>query len=225
MKSDRRPIIAIDGPVGSGKSQAARRVADRLGLLYVDTGAMYRSVTLAALQRKIDLNNPKELANLAHNLTIVLQRHSSGLRIFCDGEDVTTAIRDPQVSAGTSVVADNPDVREALVAQQKRMGEKGGLVMEGRDIGTVVFPEAEFKIYLEASPEVRARRRHDELTAAGIPSNYEETLAALIERDRRDTTRPVGPLRIAPGARVIDTTNLTLDEVVDCIVAVVQQGK
>lgn len=221
MTSDRRPIIAIDGPVGSGKSQAARRVASRLGLLHVDTGAMYRAVTLAALRRKLDLNNSTALAELAETVLIELRARPEGLQVLSDGEDVTTAIRDPHVSANTSIVADNEGVRAALVAQQQRMGAQGGLVMEGRDIGTVVFPGAEFKFYLDAAPEIRARRRYDELTAAGVPCDYGETLAALRERDRRDKSRPVGALRIAEGAIVIDTGALTLDEVVDRIVKTV----
>lgn len=210
--------MAIDGPVGAGKSQVARRVAARLGFVYADTGAMYRTVTLAAMRRGMDLENADAVGALARNLVIRLEAMANGTVVTCDGEDVTTEIRTPEVSRNTSPVADNPAVREAMVRQQQQMAASGGVVMEGRDIGTVVLPDAEYKFYLDASAEERARRRHEEQLAKGMESDYEETFTALQERDRRDRSRPVGALRVADGATVIDSTAMSLDEVVETIV-------
>ena len=214
-QSHRSPTVAIDGPVGSGKSTVARRLAERLGFLYIDTGAMYRAATWKAMQSGVDLNDYSAVARLIDRTEIRLDR--SGDAVWCDGRDVREEIRRPEVSRATSPVADNPAVRRRLVELQQKMGEHGGVVMEGRDIGTVVFPDADVKVYLDASPEVRAERRTSELRAAGVDVDYEETLRDLIERDRRDRSRPVGALRIAEGAIVLDSTRLTVEEVVERI--------
>lgn len=214
MSSTRRPVVAIDGPVGTGKSTVARLLANRLGFTYVDTGAMYRCVALAALRADLDPNDARSVAGLLRDLDV---RFDSPLeperaqRVFLNGQDVTEAIRTPEVSRSTSVVADNPDVRERMVSLQRRMGERGGVVMEGRDIGSVVFPDAEVKFYLDADEKVRARRRHEELEGKGLKSSYNKTLEDLQDRDERDRARPVGGLRIAEGAEVVDTSELSVE--------------
>jgi cytidylate kinase len=201
-------IIAIDGPAGSGKSTVARRLADALDLEYLDTGAMYRSVTYAALDRGIDPSSESAVADVARELTIDLAPDGT---VVVDGTDATTMIRGPEVSQAVSVVAANQDVRAELVARQRDWARKrGGGVLEGRDIGTVVFPDAKLKVYLTASSEARAARRaRDERTA-----DRTAVAAALACRDRLDSTRAHDPLRRADGAYVLDTTDLTIDEVV-----------
>ncbi|MBI1390398.1 MAG: (d)CMP kinase [bacterium] len=213
--SARKPIIAIDGPVGVGKSSVAASLAERLGLVYIDTGAMYRCVTLMAQRAGLSLDDAEAVAELAQRIGIHFERRDGGLRVICEGEDVSEAIRAPEVSRGTSPVADNPAVRERMVALQQEMGRAGGVVMEGRDIGTVVFPNAEIKIYLDADPKIRAERRHRQLIANGKPSDFEKTYNDLMERDRRDAVRPVGALRVADGAIVVDSSHLSESEVIE----------
>ena len=213
-KSGGRPIVAIDGPVASGKSTVARRVAERLGFLYIDTGAMYRAAAWKAMQAGLNLQDRTAVAALIEETQIELRQDETGIRVYCDGRDVTREIRRPEVSRWTSAVADNPAVRERLVALQRAMGRNGGVVMEGRDIGTVVFPEAEVKVFLDARPEERARRRVEELHAAGLSVSYEETVKDLLERDRRDRARPIGALRVPDGAMVIDSSNVRVEDVV-----------
>ena len=208
-------VIAIDGPVGAGKSTVARALAQRLGYRYVDTGAMYRSVAWQATHGGIDLNDRAAVAEVARAIEIEFVPGAGGQRVVAQGTDVTEAIRSPRMSEGASVVSAYPEVREALVALQRRMGEGGGVVMEGRDIGTVVFPNAEVKIYLDASLDNRARRRHEELRAKGEAITFEGVREALRERDHRDSTRAHSPLRAAPDAVVIDSTTLTVAQVVD----------
>lgn len=208
-------VIAIDGPVGAGKSTVARALAQRLGYRYVDTGAMYRAVAWQATHRGIDLNDRAAVAEVARAIQVEFVPGAGGQRVVAQGTDVTEAIRSPRMSEGASVVSAYPEVREALVALQRRMGEGGGVVMEGRDIGTVVFPNAEVKIYLDASLDNRARRRHEELRAKGEAITFEGVREALRERDHRDSTRTHSPLRAAPDAVVIDSTTLTVAQVVD----------
>lgn len=217
-----KPIIAIDGPVGVGKSTVAARLAAQLGLLYIDTGAMYRAVTLQAMRRQLDMEDQDGIARMAQTFRIEFQRIDGVLHITCEGEDVSEAIRAPEVSKNTSAVADNPAVRHHLVALQQEMGRDGGVVMEGRDIATVVFPDAEIKIYLDADPEVRAQRRYEELLAKGKPVCYEKTYQDLLERDRRDQERATGALRVADGAIVVDTSNCSQDEVIAMLADIVQ---
>jgi len=214
----RSRVIAIDGPVGAGKSTVARALAQRLGYRYVDTGAMYRSVAWQATHRGIDLNDRAAVAEVARAIEIEFVPGAGGQRVVAQGTDVTEAIRSPRMSEGASIVSAYPEVREALVALQRRMGVGGEVIMEGRDIGTVVFPDAEVKIYLDASLDERARRRHEELRAKGETVTFEGVREALRERDHRDSTRAHSPLRAAPDAVVIDSTTLTVAQIVDEIV-------
>jgi len=211
-------IITIDGPAGSGKSTVAARLADRLGVTYLDTGAMYRCVTLAALQRQVDLDDPDALARLAAQIRIEMRREDGLSHVLLDGRDVTDAIRTKDVTDNSGPIADAPGVRAELVAQQQRIGhEAGSLVTEGRDQGTVVFPQAKFKFYLDADAECRARRRHEELVQKGLPVDYETILAAQRRRDERDKNRSVGALKTPQGAAIIDTTNMSIADVVEAI--------
>jgi cytidylate kinase len=206
-------IIAIDGPSGAGKGTIARAVASRLGYRHVDTGAMYRALAWKGLRESIDLADEAAVAALAQRVAFDV---GDG-RVGVDGEDVARAIRTPEIDLAASIVARQPRVREALIARQRALGAQGGVVMEGRDIGTVVFPRAQVKIYLDASPEERARRRatdpaHASGTgAAAIP----EVAVALAERDRLDRTRTASPLTIAEDAVVIDTTALSIEDAVE----------
>jgi len=219
------PIVAIDGPVGAGKSTVAMGVARVLGFRYIDTGAMYRSVAWLALRQGVNLPDERTVASVAASASIEFKPANGRPRVLVNGTDVTEAIRTPEVSAAASVVSAHPAVRQALVALQRTMGAEGGVVMEGRDISTVVFPDAEVKVYLDASPEERARRRFQELVSKGVAVDYESLKRAEEERDRRDSTRAHSPLRRAPDAVVIDTTGLTVEQIVDRIVKLVEKRK
>ncbi|MDR7481347.1 MAG: (d)CMP kinase [Armatimonadota bacterium] len=221
--SRRPPVVAIDGRSASGKSTVAEAVAIRLGFRHVDTGAMYRSVALAALRRGIPLHDADALAALAASLEIDLRAAAGGSRVIVDGEDVTEAIRAPEVGDAASVVSAVPGVRAALVARQRQLGQTGAVVVEGRDIGTVVFPDAEVKVFLDASLEERARRRHEELAARGVRVDLDDVRRQQAERDRRDETRAVSPLRPAADAVVIDTTGRDAQDVVEEIVRLVRE--
>ena len=211
-------IIAIDGPVGSGKSTLARRVAAMLGYIYIDTGAMYRSVALKALRRGVPLEASDRLTALAGETRIDLRAFDGTQQVFLDGEDVTAAIRTPDVAQAASKVAVVPGVRKVLVAEQRRAGEKGGVVMEGRDIGSVVFPDAQLKIFLTASPEVRAERRWREHQQKGDAIDLARTLEEIRERDRRDRERTTSPLVRAQDAVVVDSTAMEPEEVARLVV-------
>ncbi|MBI2957151.1 MAG: (d)CMP kinase [Acidobacteria bacterium] len=216
-------VIAIDGPSGAGKSTVARGVAERLGYLYVDSGAMYRAVAWAAGEQGIPCDDAERVAGLTAGLRIDLEKAPNGVRVLANGRDVTAAIRAPEVSHGASVVATHAAVREQLVAQQRRIGAAGGIVMEGRDIGSVVFPGAELKIFLDASVEERARRRYLQQREMGVESALERTRKEVEERDHRDATREVSPLVRAADAVYLDTTALTADEVVQVIVRLAEK--
>jgi cytidylate kinase len=215
-----RPItIALDGPAGSGKSTVARAVAERLSLPHVDTGAMYRAVTLKALERGIGAHDGAELRSLLDGTDIDLRDG----KVFLDGRDVSAEVRGGPVTAWVSQVAAHAPVRQWMVDRQRRLvGERGGVV-EGRDITTVVLPEADFKFFLTAEPQERARRRAAELAAEGIPMSVEEVLTGIEARDRLDAGRDDSPLRVAEGATVIDSTGRSVDDVVDEIVAVTRR--
>lgn len=209
-------IIAIDGPAGSGKSTTARLLAEKLGYVYIDTGAMYRAVTLYWLERELPLQD-QIVCNLLKEITISFQNVDGIMRIFLNGLDVTEKIRLPEVTNFVSPISAIKCVREFLVSEQQKLGANGGVVMDGRDIGTVVFPNAELKIYLVASVEERVRRRLLELKQKGIEITPEEVRRQIVERDRIDSTRQHSPLRKAQDAIEVDTTNLTISEQVEVI--------
>jgi cytidylate kinase len=216
-------IIAIDGPAASGKSTLGKRLADVLGYLFLDTGVMYRAITWIALQRGLDLGDETALQALAETVPIDVRPPSQADGRACDviveGVDITWETRHPEVDANVSVVSAYPGVRRALSAQQRRIGQRGEVVMVGRDIGTVVLPEADLKIYLDATAEERARRRYQEIIARGGSMDYEEILAKVIERDRIDSTRDVAPLRAADDAVVVDSDRLNAEEVFQQVLA------
>ena len=207
-------VIAIDGPAGAGKSTVARALAERLGFTYLDSGAMYRCVALAALELDVELDDEAAMNELAGSLGIELD----GDRVALDGRDVSAAIREPRVSEASSRVSVHPGVREAMVDRQRELISGGRYVAEGRDIGTVVSPEAPLKVFLTASPEERARRRAEQ-----TGEDTEAVLAAQRERDGRDESREHSALRVAEDAEEIDTTGLTLDQVVDRVVTLARQ--
>ncbi|TEB17368.1 Cytidylate kinase [Pelotomaculum sp. FP] len=215
-----KPNIAIDGPAGAGKSTVAKLVAKSLGYLYIDTGAMYRAVTLKALRDGADLNDHEKLGRLASNVLISLKAGSDGnLTVLMDGEDVTEEIRLPAVSNSVSLVAKVPAVRRKMIELQKEMAAGGGVVMEGRDIGKVVLPDARIKIYLTAATGERARRRWKELADKGIKVNRRQIEEDICNRDFIDTSREMDPLAPAADAVIIDSTSCTVEGVVDLIVA------
>ena len=211
-------IITIDGPAGAGKSTVARRLARRLGFRFLDTGAMYRAVALAGKRRGLDWDVPDDLARLARQLDIRV----AGDRILLDGEDVTEAVRTTEITAVTRYAADNPEVREHLVRLQRALAGHDNVVSEGRDQGTVAFPDAECKIFLTASPEERARRRLGDLQSQGEPVTLEQVLAAQQRRDREDASRPIGPLAPAPDAIKVCSDGMTMEQVVDRLEAIVK---
>jgi CMP/dCMP kinase len=229
MSARRRPVVAIDGPAGTGKSTVARRVAEGLGFTLVDTGAIYRCTALAAARAGQALEDTprarRALGELAAGLRIAFLPGPDGQRVFLGQDEVTLDIRSPTMSQAASRVSALPEVRAALLALQRGLAQDGGVVLEGRDIGTVVFPDAEVKVFLTASAEVRARRRHAELELRGVQATFEDTLREQLERDRRDEGRAVAPLRAAPDAVVIDTGPLTLEQVVAQVLALAREAR
>jgi cytidylate kinase len=218
-------IIAIDGPVGSGKSTLARRVAELMGYVYVDTGAMYRALALKALRHSISFEGRDDaLVALAEKTSIDLRADDGTQRVLLDREDVTTAIRTPEVAQAASKLAVNAGVRHVLVAEQRRAGVRGGVVMEGRDIGSVVFPDAQLKIFLTASPETRAERRWREHQQKGDAIDLQKTLEEILERDRRDKERTTSPLVRAADAVVVDSTAMEPEEVARLVVLLAQES-
>lgn len=212
--------IAIDGPAGAGKSTVAKMVAEKLGYIYIDTGAMYRAVTLQALMDNIDIYDAAALTGMAGKVDIALRPDEGGnTRIYLNNRDVTREIRTPEVSSAVSLVSRVPGVREKMTGLQRKMAARGGVVMEGRDIGTRVLPDAEAKFFLTASAEERARRRYHELKQSGYPVDYDQVTRDINKRDQLDTGRAIAPLKPAGDAKIIDCSGMTVEQVVDLILA------
>jgi cytidylate kinase len=212
-------VIAIDGPSGAGKSTAGRAVAQQLGYVFLDTGAMYRALALAALRAGVPLDEEAAVASLAARLRLELR---PGGVVWVDGEDVTSVLRTQEVGAAASRISVHPSVRRLLVARQREMGQEGGVVMDGRDIGTAVFPDADVKFYVDAHPRQRATRRHEELAQRGHSSDLDTIEREIRSRDHADSTRAESPLTRAPDAIHLDTTELGLDEVVRRMLSAVE---
>ncbi|NLN78688.1 MAG: (d)CMP kinase [Armatimonadetes bacterium] len=220
-----KPIIAIDGPAGAGKSTVAKGVADRLGYLYIDTGAMYRAIAWKVLQAGIAVSDAKSVVALAMRTRIRLSIVDGEQHVFADGEDVSRQIRSPEATRAASPVSAIPGVRKRLVELQREMAEEGGVVMEGRDIGTVVFPNAQVKIFLTASAEQRAERRVKQMREMGLEADIKQIAAEMRDRDLRDSSRADAPLTQAPDAILVDTDHMTVDQVIDAIVAVYNRAE
>jgi cytidylate kinase len=206
--------IAIDGPAGAGKSTVARRLAAELGFVYIDTGAMYRALTFKALEESLDLDDEDSLYQLAQNTEIHFQYHSHGQRIICDNRDISDYIRSPRVNAEVSRVASKPLLRGVMVAQQRKLAENKSVVMDGRDIGEFVLPDADYKFFLTASIEKRIMRRLEEMQASGYDIERETIAREIMDRDQRDSSREMGALRVLEDSIVIDTSDLKVDEVI-----------
>jgi len=214
----KRLVITIDGPAGSGKSTTARLVAQRLGYAYLDTGAMYRGMTVKALEQGIDVSRPEALAEMARRTEVRVETDPKGTRIIVDGRDVTDLLREPRVTRNASAVSAARGVRERMVELQRKIGLDGGIVAEGRDIGSVVFPQAEVKIYLEADLNCRAARRQRDLAQVGSSADPNKVEQEISARDRYDSTREHSPLVVPEGAVIIDNTDLTIEEQVDRVI-------
>ena len=218
-------VITIDGPAGSGKSTTARLVALRLGYTYLDTGAMYRAMTFKALEEGLDVSDPEALGRLARATDIRIATEPEGTRVILDGRDVTGLLRSPEVTRNASAVAAARGVRERMVELQRLVGGRGRIVAEGRDIGSVVFPGAEVKIYLDASLHCRAERRQRELARAGTTLPVDQLERELAARDKFDSSREISPLCVPRGAVTVDTTGLTIDQQVDRVIEEVRRSE
>lgn len=214
----KNPIkIAIDGPAGSGKSTTARGVANSLNYIYIDSGAMYRAVTLKAIETEIQTNQADKIVEIAASILFQFKQSDSKTIIFMDGKDISDLIRIPEVNNQINPVAANPEVRKILVKKQQELGKDGGVVMDGRDIGTVVFPDAELKVYMQANAEERAKRRFLEFKSKRIFISYEDVLKEVKTRDEADMSREHSPLKIAADAVVIDTTDLSIEKQIEMV--------
>ncbi len=222
MSAPRKLVVAIDGPAGSGKSTIAARLAKKLGYVNLESGAMYRALALKALETNVPVDDADALRQLALNTAIQLEPAHDGNRVLLDGRDVSQRIRQPDITLAASRVSVHPQVRQVLVARQRELGNNGGVVMEGRDIGTAVFPQAEVKVFLDADPTVRAERR---LLQSGSPSPEEaqRVQAEIAARDERDRTRVASPLVPAPDAVILDTSHISIDQVVDAVYDIVRE--
>ena len=218
MNQNLQKVITIDGPAGAGKSTLARELAKRLTWIYLDTGALYRAMALTAIRKGVDCDDQAACENMASDLNITARPEPQGTAILVDGEDVTELLRSPEVSRQASVISAWPGVRKALLGIQRSLGDRGEVVAEGRDMGTVVFPHAGLKLFLHASPEARAKRRYQELAAKGETVTLDEVLRDIVARDQADCSRAVSPLVAAPDAVTIDSTNLDVDAVLKVMV-------
>ena len=216
-------MIAIDGPAASGKSTTAKLVAERLGYLHVDTGAMYRAFTLKMLRSGISPDDRETIARLLESTRVTLRHNEGEMRILLDGEDVTEQIRSVEVTRAVSAISSLREVRRAMVREQRAMGKNGGIVLEGRDIGTVVFPDADCKFFIIAGIDARAQRRLKELRERGLDADLDALKVEIAERDRLDSTRSESPLRKADGAVEIDTSDMTIEEQVDVVTGKIQE--
>ncbi len=218
----KRAVITIDGPAGAGKTSIAKIVSRKLGYNYIDTGAMYRAISWKAFREKIDLKAKEKLIKMVRNTKIELKNRAGMVRVYLNGKDITNKIRNKRLAEGASILATVPEVREQLMKIQRRMGSSGGIVVEGRDIGTVVFPRADYKFYLDASIKERALRRYRELKVKGEEGQLAELEKSIRSRDKRDRTRGVAPLKVARDAVVIDSTDMSKKEVVEFILKRIQ---
>ena len=217
--------VAIDGPAGAGKSTISRKAAETLGYIYIDTGALYRTVGLAALRKGIDIDNPEDIVTvLTEDLTVELKFIDGAQRMFLNKEDVSDFIRTPEASMAASRVSAVPEVRKVLFDLQKKMARENNCIMDGRDIGTVVLPDAKVKIFLTASPEARAERRYKELVEKGMDVKIEDVLADINERDYNDSHRAIAPLKQADDAILCDTSELTLEESISLIINTIKDN-
>lgn len=216
-------IVAIDGPSGAGKSTVAKSLARRLGYMYIDTGAMYRAVALRAKRDNVDINDSTALNSLCDSVKLEFVPDNGGLRTILNGEDVSEAIRTPEMSMAASDISARKEVRQALLVLQRRMGENGGVVLEGRDVGTVIFPNAEAKFFLDASLEERGKRRYKELAAKGMNVTLDQTIEEVRKRDLNDSSRDIAPLKKADDAVLVDSTGLSVEEVVERMIEVVEE--
>jgi len=219
----KRLTIAIDGPSGAGKSTVAESLAKRLGYNYVDTGAMYRSVALRIKEKGISPEHELMIKQLARSLRIAFVIEGDQTHVFCNGEDVTEVIRKPEITRLASAISKQKGLREALVQMQREMGRGGGVVLEGRDIGTVVFPDAEVKFYLDAKSEERVRRRYDEMVEKGMVADFKETQEELVQRDHNDMHRDQSPLKKAKDAVFIDSTHRSAEQVVEEMIRIIEE--
>jgi cytidylate kinase len=216
-------VIAIDGPSGAGKSTIARLLAQKLGYIYIDTGAMYRAIGWKAKQESIDPADETKLAELCQRTDVTIRQDASAPRVSVDGRDVSDDIRTPEMGMMASAVSKSPAVRQRLLVLQRELGKNGGVVMDGRDIGTVVFPDAEVKFFLDASDEERGRRRYLELKAKGMDVDLARITREIRERDQQDSSRALAPLRKADDAVLLDSTGMTIDAVLEAMVTVVEK--
>lgn len=218
-------IVAIDGPAGSGKGTLTHEISKRMGLINIDTGATYRSVALAAIRRGLTLENKQEIAELVDELNIEIKNIDGENRFFLDGEDVSNEIRSKEVTAIVSQVSSIVAVREKMAVLQRRLAEGKDVIMEGRDIGTVIFPNANVKIYLDATVEERARRRFKENQEKGIDTTYEEVIENIKMRDENDKNKEVGALKVAEGAIIVDSTNMSIEEMTDVVEKIIKEHR
>lgn len=216
-------IITIDGPAGTGKTTVARKVAERLGFDFFDSGAMYRAITYKVLQHNVDLNDPYQLNPFLENFQFEIRSENSQKRYFVDGKDITEEIRSPEVTNYVSEVSANVSIRQAFLKMQREFGKNKNSVFEGRDMGTVVFPQADVKVFLTARPAVRAERRYLELKEKNALTNEEEVMRELLQRDHFDSIREVAPLKQAEDAHLLDTSDLTIEQVIDRVIALIHK--